>query len=139
MLLQKTEIDAMLTATAEQRFDYSIKRILEQEKLYLLEDGDHWLCTTDKHKLQYLIIYPDQVFAKQALKQFPTATGIDEINLIHFLHQAIPVVDEENIRICIFPQKGKFVTLTAKEFIETIDQCAKKWHNKDHKLSTVFA
>lgn len=118
----KAEIQSVLRLDGPQRFRHLVKRAADEECVWgLWNDG--WALMAEDDGTQVLPIWPASEYADLSRVGEWEAYSPKAINLYELLDKLLPTLQEEDVRIGIFPTpEGRCVVPRTDEFIDAIRQ-----------------
>lgn len=135
MKVNPQEIQSVVQLSAKERYEYAMKRILDQEEIWFLDD-DGWVTYGDDAGNIYLPIWSAEVFAKMnAVSQWENAQP-EKLELETFLQDSVPELIEQNISIAIFPIAGSDITsqMDILSFCHQVNQNLDEWYGECYDL-----
>jgi len=124
----KKEIEAMLNRGNRERYIYTIKRIVDFGKVWVLEEDGGYAMSGDANKNSFLVIWPMMEYAAICATgewEKYTAKGL---NLDYFMHNLLPQLKDEKVNIGVFvtPSTASTPVVTAENMLLDLDnECAK--------------
>ncbi len=100
------------------RYEYFIKKVVDQEKLWSLGDNEGWCLASNYKNEIYIPVWPHQEYANLCVKDEWSLYFPKEISLESWLAAWIPGMIRDNRRVAIFPtpvEKGIEVELLQLE------------------------
>lgn len=120
MKLTDKEIKSVIRLDSEKRFEYAIKRIVDNESLYSAKfsDGDYAIIPCDNNYL--LPVWPAYQYCERCIDV--STMQCVEISLDQFVNEIIDLISNNEWELAVFPLSngdyGKITTLS--EFCESL-------------------
>ncbi|WP_434779553.1 DUF2750 domain-containing protein [Neisseria sp. Ec49-e6-T10] len=136
MKLHEKEIQSVLKLSSEKRFEYAMKRIIEQEEIWFLDD-DGWVTYENREENIYLLpIWPAECFAKMNVVDNWINAQPEKLELEEFLLDYIPDLITQNIKIVIFPVTDSGITceMDIISFCNYINSYSMEWYGESYDL-----
>lgn len=106
------EIESVEVLEASKRYDYLIKKIADQEKVWSLWQEDGWALAGDNNGREAVPIWPHEQFARLAASGSWVGYQPKVIELDAWLSRWIAGMEKDNRLVAVFPtmnDKGVFV------------------------------
>lgn len=144
---QEKRFFGILNASAEKRYRNFISTVVDREEVWLLENEEGYATFDDEEKT-YLLVWPEQEFAKWFSKEDENAVSIE----VHeFCRRCLEMKDNCKIQFMVFPtEKDSWVvdteTILANileelgrvEYIDDfLDELENLQHNKERKFMEI--
>lgn len=141
---QEKRFFGILNASAKKRYRNFISTVADKEEVWLLENGEGYATFDDEEKI-YLLVWPEQEFAKWFSKEDENAVSIE----VHeFCRRCLEMKDDSKIQFMVFPtEKDSWVVdtesilanileeLNRVEYIDDfLEELENLQHNKERKF-----
>lgn len=103
MKLTDKEISALLDKSAEVRYRYSIKRIVDADCLWAIISSDGSYCLIADNGCQMFPIWPVKEYAEMYLGGKAVGFDVDSIDLNKFENEVIDIICDNNFPLAVFP------------------------------------
>ncbi|KFM84836.1 MULTISPECIES: DUF2750 domain-containing protein [Bacillus] len=117
--LNKKEVEALLKASKEKRYEYFIKRIADFEEVWSLY-GDGWVMTEDDQGGKLIPFWPAKDYAELCAEQEWRECTARPIDLEEFVNEWLPGMKEDGIQPSIFFNSKDAITLPVDILLEDI-------------------
>jgi len=127
-MLAKKEIEAMLKKNSKERYIYSIKRIVDFEALWVLEENDKFAMSGNDKGSSFLAIWPAMEYAKMCATGEWDKYKEKSIGLDYFMHNLLPQLKKDQVSIGVFMVSSETNTpiATAESILCDLNsECAK--------------
>lgn len=117
MNLTDKEINAVIAQPSDVRYDYSLKRIADNESLWCLSSGDDGYMFIQEKGVKLFPIWPFKEYANQYLLTlgFERDCRCVEIGIEKFTNEIVDYLCNNGINVCLFPishiDYGKIVSV----------------------------
>lgn len=111
------EINAMVAQTSDVRYDYSLKRIADNDSLWCLSSEEDVYMSIQKKGVRLFPIWPFKEYAGQYLLTlgFEKDCRCVEIGIEKFTNEIVDYLCDNGIQVCVFPishiDYGKIVSV----------------------------
>lgn len=141
---QEKRFFGILNASAKKRYRNFISTVADREEVWLLENGEGYATFDDEEKI-YLLVWPEQDFAKWFSKEDENAVSIE----VHeFCRRCLEMKDDSKIQFMVFPtEKDSWVVdtetilaniLEELDRVEYIDDFLEELENLQHNKERKF-
>lgn len=141
---QEKRFFGILNASAKKRYRNFISTVADREEVWLLENGEGYATFDDEEKI-YLLVWPEQEFAKWFSKEDENAVSIE----VHeFCRRCLEMKDDSKIQFMVFPtEKDSWVVdtetilaniLEELDRVEYIDDFLEELENLQHNKERKF-
>lgn len=122
MSISQIDIDNLIKGPAQNRFDYFVKKVKEEQKVWVLF-GDNWaLSATDDGKT-LLPMWPDKAFAELCITNDWSKHEAVAIELEEVLQNLLPQLQAKDILPGVFfTLEDGSVEVDSEELIEALQQ-----------------
>jgi len=111
----------VLALTSEERYDHFLVKVADWEQLWSLYSKEGWLERTTPEGVKYISVWPHPDYAKEIAKEYYPEHIEKEISLKKFMNEWLPKLENDNIKIGVFPsQDGTNWLISPKELLEDI-------------------
>ncbi|KEH85352.1 DUF2750 domain-containing protein [Clostridium novyi] len=117
--MNKKEFEAVLKVSAEIRYEYFIKKIVDYEEIWGLYDNG-WVTTIDENKRVLIPLWPKKEFAEYCARNEWKETTAKSIDLYEFIEEWIPEMKKDKQSTSIFWNNKDSVYRTADNLINDI-------------------
>lgn len=117
-MISNQEITSMISQTAKVRFEYTVKRIVDFENVWVIEDEKGLMLLNDNNGNLIFPIWPFEEFAKIfCVGDYSTCT-VSSIEIHEFLEDYIPKFELSNYKLSVFPlNTGKGMVVEIPDFL----------------------
>ncbi|UXM95830.1 DUF2750 domain-containing protein [Bartonella sp. HY329] len=96
------EIQVMLKRDINIRYQYFIKKVVDWQTIWIIEDDDFPICAGDGQGNFYVALWPARAYAELNLVGAWADYKVSSIPLKHFLNELAPNLKKDNYGLCIF-------------------------------------
>lgn len=127
-ILNKKEFESVLVLSAEERYKYSIKKIVGLNELWLISDREGYATYKDDSGKFVFPIWPHELFAQECCIEEYSSYKPERMELTEFLEEQAPEIEENGDLITMLPLKGgKGVIVELEKFLEDLDEELSKY------------
>ena len=98
----KNEITNVLKLSANKRYEYFIKKVVDTENIWSLRESEGWALIGDDKGNTYMPLWPLQAFASLCATKDWEGYKTELIDINYFLEEFIYTLKDNNILPCIF-------------------------------------
>jgi hypothetical protein len=124
---RQKEIEAVLQLDGPSRFEYFVKRVVDDEFAWgLWKDG--WGLMADKDETMAFPLWPAREYAELCRTGNWADYEVEKISLEDLLNDLLPKLSNKGMLTAVFPTpRGKGVTLTPQELIAALGRESEKY------------
>ena len=102
-ILRDQELMAMFKANGPKRFEYLVKKVVDEQRLWSLKSADGWVQMADDDGVPLFPVWPHQAYAgKSAIEDWSDCTP-EAIPLEAWLRAWIPGLARDGRKVAVFP------------------------------------
>lgn len=118
--LTSIQIDAINRMSTDQRYDYFLRKVIEQQQLWGLASAEGWLILPQEGEEQLPVWPHSELAAQWAVGEFADCKP-KSITLDEWLTKWLPGMDEDGLLVAVCPNmEGDALVLAAEELLEDI-------------------
>lgn len=119
--MDNKELEAVIKLSAQKRYEYFIKKIVDFEELWGLYD-DGWAMTSDDNKNMMIPFWPKKEYADFcAIGEWRGYTS-ESIDLYEFINKWLPDMKVDNIKPSIFFNNENSAVIEVEKLIGDIEE-----------------
>lgn len=128
MILNQQEIKNVSVLEPLKRYQYFLKKVADNEKLYTLKNGNNnWASSTVKNYNLYPV-WSANKFASNSQIDVWSEFNVVELDLYDFLDNTLPQIEKEGFLLNVFPvDKTTGFVVKVNEFIRDINEELKNY------------
>lgn len=119
-MINSKEIENVLKCSKEKQYEYFIKKVVDNEELWLLRDEEGWASLGDDSN-EYLPLWPKKEFAEICISEEWNGYYAEAVDLEEFIDEWIDDLMRDNVRLTLMWYCGSGIEIPLTSFKEDLE------------------
>ncbi len=126
--LEPGQLESLLALSEADRYRHFLEKVADWEELWGVRDDQGWLVQASAEGQTYVSLWPHPDFAKDAIRRHFPGNFAEEIDFEFLLDHWLPLLQQENIKVAVFPNRQfHAVLLDAGAFEQNLREAIKNY------------